>query len=42
MAWDQDALSARSDDASKRLQLLADKLRDLQTSVPRLRDEKPS
>ena len=33
MAWDQGALSARSGDASKRLQSLADKLRVLQTSA---------
>ena len=38
MAWDQGALLARSGDASKLLQSLADKLRDLQTSEPLERD----
>src|SRR5437867_3157433 len=33
MAWDRDALSARSGDASKRPQWLADTLRVLQTSA---------
>jgi hypothetical protein len=33
MAWDRGALSATCDDASKLLQLLADKLRALQMSA---------
>ena len=45
MAWDRAVprdCGARSDDANKLLQLRADKLRDLQTSIRQLPDEKPS